>query len=179
MKLTLRITWIACAPLVCLLAWQCAAAADVKTASQPKAAAATNPAPAVLEAPIPIPKSYFTNAPSNLAARDPFFPTSDRRRPKPPVPTNTAEKPSGNGAASKLVCKGILGSGENAVAMIGGIGSGIRSFSANETKIYDLPNGDTITVHCTEINAKKKYAIVTVGNEGTPQVLYLKPRAGN
>ncbi len=176
-KLSLRMTRIACAVLGCLLAWQCAAAAaDAKPASQPKAAPVTNAPP---EVKVEIPLSYFSNVPANLAARDPFFPNSDRRRPKAPVQTTTPEKPSGNSAASKLVCKGILGSGENAVAMIGGIGSGIRSFTVNETKDYGLPNGDTITVQCTEINAKKKYAIVVVGKEGTPQVLYLKPRIGN
>jgi hypothetical protein len=175
-KLSLRMTRIACAVLGCLLAWQCAAAAaDAKPAAQPKTAPVTNAPP---EVKVEIPLSYFSNVPANVAARDPFFPNSDRRRPKAPVQANSPEKPSGNSAVSKLVCKGILGSGENAIAMIGGIGSGIRSFTANETKTYDLPNGDSISVHCTEINAREKYAIVVVGKEVKPQVLYIRPPRG-
>lgn len=121
------------------------------------------------------PKSVFEDRPDDLSSRDPFYPSSTRRRPAPvrpatpsspnarPTPT-TPPKPTS--MASHLRLGAIYTTEVGRIAIIND-----QRFSPGQTRqVYAQPNL-TLKVRCLEID--NKTVKVSVGDETEPQVLSL------
>jgi hypothetical protein len=143
-------TWArrGCVIAAASLAWVNLSVSAATPAPAPAAAGAKAPATNAAPAEIPIPKSVFVD--QIKVGKDPFFPNSLRRNPKPPAPPTPPPNVTSNPnvpptpppppppppqATPILTLKGIFGSKTRPLALISG-----------PFKSYDFLKGDTLSV---------------------------------
>jgi hypothetical protein len=118
---------------------------------------ATNAAPAVVE----FPRSVFAD--NDPAGRDPFYPNSDRRQPKP-VDHGADKQPDKKTSPASLKVTGIT-LGEKRIATINNV-----TFSAGEEQDVRVPGG-RVKIRCVEI--RERSVIVTFQGEPEQHELVL------
>lgn len=169
----------ACLASVILLCLSAPAhAADTKPVAKPatgsKPTAATNaPAPVVV-----IPKSVFVDDPK--VGKDPFFPTSERRNPKPASPTTTTTTTTTTPGVAPAVAQNkdlsrflkLKGISISKTLRLAVIHDGSNEITLATGEVVDMKTpGGPIKVRCVEI--KDKSVVLTIEGEARSKEIFV------